>query len=327
MVDSEITIVILTFNSIDHIESCIQSVLNQDYLSVNLSIVDNASSDGTVDLIRRLYPEIPIKVLLCNLGFSKAHNLMISETSSEFYMPLNPDVRLTPAYLSELFRVMETQDLAGSVVGKIMFMKDNGEITNRIYSTGHLLTRSRSPTNRGYKKTDTYKYERLELIFAANGAAPLYRREMLEDISLDGEYFCEDFFVYGEDHDLGWRAQLRGWKCIYNPKALAYHVGFGSGGINDFRVQIQFSRNRYLTLVRNDDLFFFIADLPFIIVYEFVLLFYWLFRSPRRILAHWIGIIQAFSSFIRTYHTRESIQERRKVRRSYIRSFFVSQLW
>ena len=187
MVDSKITIVILTFNSIDHIESCIQSVLNQDYLSVNLSIVDNASSDGTVDLIRRLYPEISIKVLPCNLGFSKAHNLMISETSSEFYMPLNPDVRLTPAYLSELFRVMETQDLAGSVVGKIMFMKDNGEITNRIYSTGHLLTRSRSPTNRGYKKTDTYQYERLELIFAANGAAPLYRREMLEDISLDGE--------------------------------------------------------------------------------------------------------------------------------------------
>jgi GT2 family glycosyltransferase len=242
-------------------------------------------------------------------------------------MPLNPDVRLTPTYLSELFQVMESQELAGSVVGKLMFMKENGEITDQIYSTGHLLTKSRSPTNRGYKEADTGKYERQESIFAANGAAPLYRREMFEDISLDGEYFCEDFFIYGEDHDLGWRAQLRGWKCIYNPKALAFHIGFGSGGINDFHIQIQFSRNRYLTLVRNDDLFSFTVDLPFILVYEFVLQLYWLFRSPGRILAHWIGIIQVFTSFMQNYRARKYIQGRRKVSRSYIRSFFVSQLW
>jgi GT2 family glycosyltransferase len=215
----------------------------------------------------------------------------------------------------------------GAVSGKLLFMTRAGDKTDQIYTTGHLLTRSRAPVNRGYKQKDVGQLENLEMIFAANGAAPLYRREMLEDVSINDDFFCEDFFMYGEDHDLGWRAQLQGWKCAYAPKAIGYHVGFGSGAIRNFYIRSQFTRNRYLTLIRNDQLLDFVIDLPYILAYELIWQAYTLFHSPKRLPAHWIGILQAIGAIGKTYTARKEIQQRRRVERGYIRSFFVSKLW
>jgi GT2 family glycosyltransferase len=248
-------------------------------------------------------------------------------TNSPYYLPLNPDMIIDPQYVEQLIKHMAINDRVGSVSGKLLFMTENGIETDILYSTGHLLTKSRSPSNRGYKKRDTGQYDQPELIFAANGAAPLYRRVMLEDIALNGDFFCANFFMYGEDHDLGWRAQLRGWKCIYEPCAIGYHRGYGSGAITSFYIQCQFTRNRYLTLVRNDCFIDFIRDLPFIILYEIAWQIYTLFQNPKRIFAHWIGLLQALSSLPRMLYKRKQILENRTTDKNYIRSFFVSKFW
>jgi GT2 family glycosyltransferase len=242
-------------------------------------------------------------------------------------MPLNPDLVLLPDYVTEMVKAIQQHERIGSVSGKLMFMMEDGRETDLIYSTGHLLTRSRSPTNRGYKKRDVGQYEQVEPIFAANGAAPLYRRAMLEDVALGDEYFCEDFFVYGEDHDLGWRSQLRGWQCFYTPHAVGYHCGFGSGGIHTSFVQVQFTRNRYLTLVRNDCLTHFLGDLPYVLMYELIWQLSRLVRSPRRLLAHWRGLVEAAKAIPRARQARDEIQQRRRVSPGYIRAFYTSQLW
>ena len=91
-------------------------------------------------------------------------------------------------------------------------------------STGIYFTSNLRHFDRGSQVPDTGQYEQQEYVFGATGAACLYRRKMMDDIALNGEYFDNDFFAYREDADLAWRAQLYGWKCLYMPKAVAYHV-------------------------------------------------------------------------------------------------------
>lgn len=322
-----VSVVILNWNSRQSLQQCIDSVLNQTYASIELVFMDNASTDGSLEWVKQSYPTIKTINNESNLGFARAHNRGIQQTIGDYYMPLNPDVVLSPTFIAEMVKIAIAQDEIGSVMGKLLFMKSSGEKTDTIYSTGHLLTKSRSPTNRGYKRKDIGQFDKEEFIFAANGAAPLYSRVMLEDIAMDSDYFCEDFFIYGDDHDLGWRSQLRGWKCVYTPDAIGFHVGFGSGGIRNFYVQTQFTRNRYLTLVRNDYLQHIILDIPWIIAYEIVWQASRLLSSPKRLLSHWYGIMQALYAIPETLKDRHIIQKHAKVKKQYIRSFFASQLF
>ncbi|MFC1997595.1 glycosyltransferase family 2 protein [Chloroflexota bacterium] len=323
-----VTIAILNWNNCDLLQKSVESVKAQTYPHIRILFLDNASSDDSVCYIRDHYPEIPIKVFPKNIGFSKAHNWGIRNSQDHCYMPLNPDVSLDPDFVFNMVKVLDENKKIGAVAGKLYFLQGQSEYKSYIiYSTGHLLTKSRAPVNRGYKKADNGQYNIQEEIFAANGAAPLYRRKMLEDITLNGEYFCDDFFIYGDDHDLGWRAQLRGWKCVYCPRAIGYHIGFGSGGMQSFFVKVQFSRNRFLTLVRNDSLRDLIFDLPYFFSYELILNAYWLIRTPKRVVAHWIGIVQAIISIPKTLKARKQIMASRKVTHQYIRSFFVTQLF
>jgi GT2 family glycosyltransferase len=323
----KVSVVILTHNSTRDIERCLESVMNQTYTEREIYLLDNASNDDTVAIARKQCPEANILISESNLGFANAHNHGVITTNSPYYLPLNPDIIIYPQYIEQLVKHMDINDRVGSVSGKLLFMTEDGMKTDILYTTGHLLTKSRSPSNRGYKERDTGRYDQPELIFAANGAAPLYRRAMLEDIALNGEIFCTDFFMYGEDHDLGWRAQLRGWKSIYEPRAIGFHRGFGSGGIKSFYIQCQFTRNRYLTLVRNDCFIDILRDLPFIILYEVIWQIYTLFQNPKRFFAHWIGLLQALSGLPKMLQKRKQIFQNRTTDKSYIRSFFVSKLW
>jgi GT2 family glycosyltransferase len=91
-------------------------------------------------------------------------------------------------------------------------------------STGIFMTPNVRHLDRGSRMPDDAQFETAEYVFGATGAAALYRRSMIRDVSIGGEFFDHDFFAYREDADLAWRAQLLGWKCLYTPRAVAYHV-------------------------------------------------------------------------------------------------------
>ena len=126
-----------------------------------------------------------------------------------------------------LVAVNEADPAVGSVCGKLLGMSSDLTIPKEpiLDSTGIVFTPNLRHFDRGSQVPDNGQYEQAEYVFGATGAACLYRRKMMDDIAINGEYLLDsDFFAYREDADLAWRAQLLGWKCFYTPKAVAYHV-------------------------------------------------------------------------------------------------------
>jgi GT2 family glycosyltransferase len=166
-----------------------------------------------------------------NRGFSGGQNQAMAQARGEWLLSLNPDVILKPDFLSTLIAVAgqpaeHGDKRIGALCGKLLRWKPGAsdERSNVIDSTGIYFLRNLRHLDRGSDEIDRGQFERREYVIGATGAAALYRRAMVEDISVGGEFFDEDFFAYREDADVAWRAQLMGWSCLYVPQAVAWHV-------------------------------------------------------------------------------------------------------
>jgi len=225
-VHATVAVTIVTFNSARFIAQCLRYVLEQDYAGLEVVVVDNASSDGTPEILRQFEPKVKVVYNQENVGFAGGQNQAMKRSPADWLLALNPDVRLTGNFVSLLVAAGKVEPEVGSVCGKLLGM--NGDLTIPaepvLDSTGIFFTANLRHLDRGSQQIDAGQYDKSEYVFGATGAACLYRRKMMDDIALDGEYFDEDFFAYREDADLAWRAQLYGWKCLYAPKAVAYHV-------------------------------------------------------------------------------------------------------
>ncbi|MFL6353143.1 MAG: glycosyltransferase family 2 protein [Bryobacteraceae bacterium] len=221
-----VSVTIVTFNSARHIAQCLKSVLEQDYPRKEVIVVDNASSDDTRAILRNFEGRMRVVFNRENIGFAAGQNQAIALSESEWVLVLNPDVRLMPDFISMIVASAEANPSAGSVCGKLLRMSADGEVPKeRLFdSTGIYFTPSLRHLDRGSQQIDDGRYGQFEHVFGASGAAALYSKRMIDDISVSGELFDSDFFAYREDADLAWRAQLLGWKCLYTPLAVGYHV-------------------------------------------------------------------------------------------------------
>lgn len=217
---SLVSIGIVTWNSAADLEACLEAVRALTYAPIELLVIDNASTDGTRDLLASTTRDDERCLLDRNAGFAAAHNLAIARTSGEYYLTLNPDVRPEPDFVSKLVDAIDSVPRCGSASGKLL-RADESEC---IDSAGIVMRPTQRHLDRGAGEPDDGRYDRRELVFGVSGAAGFYRRAMLEDVAVDGEVFDEDFFAYREDADLAWRAQLLGWHCVYEPTAVASHV-------------------------------------------------------------------------------------------------------
>jgi len=243
---------IITYNSIDCIERCLASVAQQTWPEIRVTVLDNSSSDGTAQWLKRHTKKYDLLLKSINMGFSVGHNTMIVRHESDYYLPLNPDVELTPNYVEQMVACCEADPSVGWVSGKVLFPKTQDDACCKIYSAGHAVFTNGRFTNIGYGEMDNGQYDEPREIFGANGAAPLYRTAMLNDIALPRRQFYDElFFLYGTDTDLDWRARLRSWTCRYVPTAVAYHDAQGSGGLKDRAIRIDYIRRRYIFLLKN----------------------------------------------------------------------------
>jgi GT2 family glycosyltransferase len=238
-----ISVVVLNWNGAQVVEGCLRSLQEQTYHPLEVIVVDNASTDHSVDLIGGNFPEFKLIVNDKNLGFGGGNNVGICASQGKYIMMLNNDTRLDPKCVEELKTSIEKDQRYGACASKILLESEPDVIDG----VGILVCPDGLSFGRGrLEKRDRYDKEE-ELFFAADCAC-LYRREMLEDIGL----YDEDFFAYADETDMGWRAQLAGWKCTYSPKAIVYHLhSVSSGGrVSSFKAFLV-ERNRIWVALKN----------------------------------------------------------------------------
>ncbi len=188
------------------------------------------------------YPEVKTIALPENLGFAKANNVAIKSLNTEYVALLNNDAVPHPKWLENLSKALENHPEAGIAASKMLFHRNPKQIDR----AGDVFTTSGTALLRGRgKPSETYNEK--EYVFGACAGAALYRTEMLRNIGL----FDEDFFLLYEDVDLSFRAQLAGYKCIYVPEAVVYHVGSNSIG-DDTPTSVYYShRNLEWVYIQN----------------------------------------------------------------------------
>lgn len=224
--DDLVSVTIVTYNSGRFIKRCLESVLEQKYSNLEVIVVDNASTDGTIDILERFEDRCRIIYNDENIGFAGAQNQAIALSSGEWVLTLNPDVLLLPTFIPALVEAGYIDRKVGTVCGKLLTLTPEFDIPDqpKVDSTGIYFNPMLRHLDRGSQEIDNGHYLNFEYVFGATAAAALYRREMIEDVLVSGEFFDPDFFVYREDADVAWRAQLLGWRCMYTPRARGYHL-------------------------------------------------------------------------------------------------------
>ena len=219
-------------------------------------VIDNASTDGTVDILEQFADRCRIYYNDENLGFAAAQNQAIERTQGEWVLTLNPDVLLLPNFIQALVDAGQVDPKVGSVCGKLLTIRATFDLPDKqlVDSTGIYFTPMLRHLDRGSQEVDNGHYLNFEYVFGATAAAALYRRAMIEDISVLDEFFDPDFFVYREDADVAWRAQLMGWRCIYTPLARGYHVRNvlpGNRRALPSAINMHSVKNRFLMRLKN----------------------------------------------------------------------------
>ncbi len=327
-----VSITIVTWNSAQYLDECFGALALLDYPDLEVIIIDNASEDETRAQLKQVETKWQVIYNDRNVGFAAGQNQAIRVSHGEWVLCLNPDVVLSPDFVTQLVAASQAHPDAGSLCGKLLrwdpmpeapskspgsdlkghgfqpcrqgaqipplgaegevpqglkpgslaslngtpegvplqnfepegsvysglngtpdppqqaqtrrlprtpgegvpLQENTGEETsgigadphktNIIDSTGIYFTPNMRHLDRGAEEIDRGQYDRVQYVFGASGAAAFFRRDFIEAVSVEGEFFDEDFFAFREDGDLAWRAQVMGWKCLYTPAAVAWHV-------------------------------------------------------------------------------------------------------
>jgi GT2 family glycosyltransferase len=336
----EISVSLVTFNATQWLAGCLASMRGQSEPDYELLVVDNASTDGTLEALRSeaaLDPRIRIVESKVNLGYAKAHNQNITRARGQFVCLINQDLELDRDFLSEAAHAFDGRPAIGAVQGRILRLDSEGQRTTTIDTTGLLMQRDRRVVSRD--QGDPCGSDQLSsgAIFGADGPAPIFRRTALLDARLPAssggwEVLDEDFFMYKEDVDLAWRLRLLGWSAWYAPTAVAWHAR-GAGGPRA-RTMIEIARtnatiprwikqvswrNQRLMQVKNELPTMYLRDLPWIARREILSMAFIIVADPKR-LAAVPALLRALPGALRK---RRILQKRRRVRAAEIRPWFL----
>ncbi len=326
--NSLVTVSIVTWNNSDTIESCIESLLVQTHKNIQIIISDNNSSDNTYEIICRYKNRAEIFNQKKNIGFCGGQNYNIKKAEGDYILLANPDAIFKKDYIEEALKTIQKSHDYGTVCGVLIkYEKDNYD-SGIIDSAGLKITRSRRMKLIGNSKNVCYLPKHDFEVFGADGAAPMYRGEMIKDLSIGGQLFDKMFFAHKEDHDISWRARLFGWKAVCSRQAFAIHPRHFSPGDASVRKQIPAKvkyhavKNQFLMQLKNEHLSNFIIDIPWIVVRQFIIFAYILFFEQSS-LKSYLFVLRNMKGIIRK---RRIIQKKKTATWSDIRKW-IGRSW
>jgi GT2 family glycosyltransferase len=243
-----VSVIIVNWNGKKYLKECCSSLRSQNYPNIEIIIVDNGSIDGSVNYVRKHYPNIKIIKNNKNLGYAGGNNVGYNAAKGEYILFLNNDTKVTKSFLTNLVKVLESSDRIGVVQSKILLM----DMPERIDSIGSFLTPTGFLYHFGVQKKDVSKYNVQMPIYSAKGACALFRRDVLKKVEVDETIFDERFFCYFEETDLAHRIWLAGYKILYVPSSVIFHkLGATSVSLDNEFVQFHSFKNRISSYLKN----------------------------------------------------------------------------
>jgi GT2 family glycosyltransferase len=239
--------VVVNWNRRELLYACLRSLQFQDGVEFEIIVIDNGSDDGSPEMVASEFVAgagVPVRLIRNqeNRGFCAANNQGIAAAGGHLIALLNNDAEAQPGWLRALVKVFEGRDDVGMAASKILVYEDSG----RIDKVGHLIYLDGQNRGRGMGALDDGRYDLMEEALWPDGCAAMYRKEMLDVIG----GFDEDFFAYGDDAELGLRARIAGWKCLYVPDAVVRHHRGSTLGLQSSRRLELIERNRVLLAVK-----------------------------------------------------------------------------
>jgi GT2 family glycosyltransferase len=318
--NGQITIIIPNINGKEHLETCFSSIAAQKYNNYKLILVDNNSTDGSVELVQTNYPQAEIIRFDYNSGFAKAVNagikIAMSKYNSQYILLLNNDIELGNNFLQTAADTFDKIPQTDIIAVKMMNFFNRDIIDD----TGNFITKKGGTSYaRGNGEKDEGQYDKAEFIFGACAGAAFYRKGVFEKAG----YFDEDFFAYLEDIDLSFRAQLAGLKCYYQPDAVCYHKRGGSA-VSTFKFQARMNeRNIIWVRIKNYPLILYILYQPLFFLSRVRRLYLILrIHGFQSFLSAFMGYIQGILKSVFQLPKRFSVQRLKKVNYIYIYGLF-----
>lgn len=278
-----VSIVIVNTNELHHLRRCLPAIFAQRYANFELLVIDNVSTDGSLEWVGENFPLAKIVRNGANLGYAGANNVGFEHAQGEYVAVLNPDTEVGPEWLNELVAALEADPQAGLATPKVVHM-NRPDIIN---ACGNEVTFTGLTFCRGLDQPIS-KFSRPERVSAVSGAAFVIRRSLLEKIGP----FDESFFIYYEDTDLSLRALLAGYQCLFVPSAVVRHLYVFKLSPNKCFYQ---ERNRYYSLLKTLRWPTLFILLPAFVLSECIVWGYLLLRGP----AHMLGKLKSYWSLVR----------------------------
>lgn len=289
---SKVSVILVTWNSSDYLDKCLSKLKDQTINDLEIIIVDNGSTDNSLDIISKYFPQARIIKNETNAGFAKANNQGISVASGEYVLLLNTDCFLEENYIKLLVNYLEKNpDIAGAQ-GKLLRDSESSIIDS--LGIDIKITGVAKDISQGQKDPQLSKSFNVDTLCAA---AAIYRRSILEEVKQGDDYFDTDFVSYYEDVDLGLRVMKFGYKLACIPTAVAYHVRGGLQKDTDSMHRLAL-RNKYFAIIKNWSILEIILKSPFILGWEVVKFVKFLLTSPK-VLVGYLDVVRDFGLFIK----------------------------
>jgi len=316
-----VSVIVLNWNGICFIEDCLNSLVNQSYKDFEIIVVDNGSTDGSVELLKKKFMN-RIKLIENekNLGFSGGNNSGIRISEGDFILLLNNDAVADKKWIEELVNVASKDPTIGMCASKILSYENRNIIDN----VGHLIYRDGLNRGKGRLEEDKGQYDKEEEVFFPSGCAALYRKKMLDEIGL----FDEDFFI-------GIRARMAGWKCIYVPTAVVFHRYSGSSSAYSELKAFYVERNRVWVAVKYLPISMLLASLYYTLI-RFILQAYGAatgrgasgkfvkeYSRGKLLLVLFKAYFSAFKGIGKMWEKRKRIKSLKKVPHDEIEDWFI----